>query len=387
MLPDAININRIIYKKKILPFKSFNLDGFRKGKPKPKILNTNINRIADKDIRIITEYKNKVSEYRIPFTLLAPPYLNPLIDIKNKFDFIYKKNDTDTYFKKGKWKIYKPIVLSGKVFIEPGTSLSFNDDSFLIVKGQLVALGNNEKIIFDTDSSWKGIYIIGDNIQESIFKNVEVKNTNALNSGLLELTGGVSFYDSNITIENTKFIGSKAEDALNIINSNFKIKNITISDTVSDGLDIDYSKGKIFNADFQDIGGDAVDLSGSIVNLKNSKFKNIRDKAISVGESSNILVKDVKIKGVGVGIVSKDGSDVNGSNFSVKDHKLYNAMTYQKKGFYGLPKLNIKNFEYDKSNNKLFLAEENSIMYINDQLIETQIVNVKELYQSEVMKK
>ena len=63
----------------------FNLDGFREGKPKPKILNTNINRIADKDITIITEYKNKVSEYRIPYTLLAPPYLNPLIDIKNKF--------------------------------------------------------------------------------------------------------------------------------------------------------------------------------------------------------------------------------------------------------------------------------------------------------------
>ena len=387
LLPDTVHIKEITYKKKTLPIKSFKLNGFLTGKLKPKIINTNINRIADKEIRIITEYKDKISEKTIPFTLIPPPYLNPLTDISNKFDFIYKKNDKETYFKKGKFKIYKPIFLTGKVFIEPGTNLIFNNNSFLIIKGQLIALGNKEKIIFDTDNSWKGIYIIGDNIQESILKNVVVKNTNALTSGLLELTGGVNFYESKITIEDTEFIGSKAEDALNIINSNFKIKNITIGDTISDGLDVDFSKGKILNSEFYDIGGDAIDLSGSLVNLNNTKFKNIRDKAISVGEASNMFIKNVKINNAGVGIVSKDGSNVKGSNFSIKNYKLYSAMTYQKKRFYGIPKLNITNFDYDETNSKQFLAQENSIMYINQQLIETQMLNVKELYKMEIMKK
>ena len=66
-----------------------------------EIINTNINRIADKEIRIVTEYKDKISEKTIPFTLIPPPYLNPLTDISNKFDFIYRKNDKGTYFKKG----------------------------------------------------------------------------------------------------------------------------------------------------------------------------------------------------------------------------------------------------------------------------------------------
>ena len=134
---------------------------------------------------------------------------------------------------------------------------------------------------------WKGIYVIG-NKKKSILKNVEIRNTTFLQDGLLQLTGGLNFYNSEILVENTLINNSNAEDALNIINSNFKLENIKISNTNSDCFDSDFSNGMISNSNFNNCGGDAIDFSGGKVDVYNSRFEKIYDKAVSAGESTNL---------------------------------------------------------------------------------------------------
>ena len=152
---------------------------------------------------------------------------------------------------KGNWSINKPLYVEGKLFIEPGTTLKFAKDSYLIVQGELVAISNGDKITFTAEEdSWRGIYVLKEK-SESYFKNVLISKTHSLSDNLLDLTGAVTFYDSDITIENTIIQDTKAEMLLNIIKSNFQLRNLKIEETFSDGFDSDFSNGVINNSIFR----------------------------------------------------------------------------------------------------------------------------------------
>lgn len=390
LLPDDVTVKGIKYKNEVLFDKNVRIPGFKNEQFIPVKLTTNVLGIADKQITIVTEYKGEIRNHVINVSYIEGPYFNPLIDIQpTKQEFLEKKTDKDWIIKKGIWKVKKPIVLTGKVTIEAGAHLTFSKDSYLIIKGQLIASGNNNaKIILDSaDDYWKGLYIIGDGNNQSVLQHAVIKHTEALEDGLLQLTGGVTFYNSHVHISNTQITDTKAEDALNIVNSVFKIEKTKIGNTVSDAFDSDFSNGFVKNSLFFNVGGDAVDFSGSEIYIGHSSFEKVRDKAISVGESTNINLDDININDIGVGIASKDGSTVNAKNIFIQNYKLYAAMTYKKKDFYGQPKLMGQNIRLDSKNTDAFLAQKNTIMFVNDKKIDTKSIDIKALYQTETMKK
>lgn len=100
------------------------------------------------------------------------PYFNPMTDPElNENNFLKKKSDNSWLIKKGKWNISKPIVLKGKIIIEPGAKLIFDKKSYIIVCGQLIAQGQkDEKIILTSNNNWKGIYVIGNREDEFDFR-------------------------------------------------------------------------------------------------------------------------------------------------------------------------------------------------------------------------
>ena len=224
-------------------------------------------------------------------------------------------------------------------------------------------------------------------IKKSILKNVEIRNTTFLQDGLLQLTGGLNFYNSEILIENTLINNSNAEDALNIINSNFKLENIKISNTNSDCFDSDFSNGMISNSNFNNCGGDAIDFSGGKVDVYNSRFEKIYDKAVSAGESTNLNLQNIYIQDVGVGIASKDGSIVNAKNIKINNYQISAVMAYLKKDFYTQPSMTGVNIEIEPNKADAYLAQKDTYMLINNKQVDTKEINVEALYQSEIMKK
>ena len=106
------------------------------------------------------------------------------------------------------------------------------------------------------------------------------------------------FYNSNLSISDSRFLKAEGEDALNIVKSEFSIDNIIINKTFSDGLDFDFSSGSMKNSTFLNVGGDAVDVSGSIGKFSNILIKDIRDKGISAGEGSNVSIDSSNILGI-----------------------------------------------------------------------------------------
>ena len=65
------------------------------------------------------------------------------------------------------------------------------------------------------------------------------------------------------------------------------------------------------------IGNDGLDLSGSNVFLS-LRIEGVGDKAISVGEKSQLVAENINIKNSRIGIASKDQSNVEANSINIK---------------------------------------------------------------------
>jgi hypothetical protein len=190
------------------------------------------------------------------------------------------------------------------------------------------------------------------------------------------MNGGINFFKSNIIINNVSIDKVYAEDAINFIQSTFKISDLNIQNTNSDALDSDFSNGIIENSYFKNITGDAVDTSGSNVKVKNTKFMNVSDKAISAGEKSYIKLSNLSFDRCLICVVSKDDSLVDLDNFKVSSYSLYFGASYKKKNFYknggslnfiSLSKDNLKKIRLVKDNySKITMKNEEIASEINN---------------------
>ena len=378
-----------------------------------------VTNFRDKKLILTTKLGNKKKIFTISIMRPTDIY-NPLLDSEpfekqiEGLSFITESGN-QVRIKSGSWEIASPLVLpvGAKLIIEEGTTLSFSPDAYMIVRGPvnfngtekapiklivsqsssfrplrklntyLKSAHNNEKNTASISSHWKGLYVM-DAKEQSSLKNVIFDHTSFLKDGVLQLTGGVTFYKSQVIFKNVKFNNSIAEDALNIVHSNFEFENVSFHNTRSDAFDADYSNGVISNASFSQIKGDGLDTSGSTINADQLKFTDIIDKSVSAGEESNLNIGTVTIDKSGAGVVVKDSSIVNIKNLKGKNIQLFIGMAFNKKNIFAGGKLNVQQSNFGP---EAFMAQHGSEIALSDKILLTHELDVNNLYNSGPMKK
>ena len=386
LIPDNVIIKDVLYNGLPISIEDTAVPSYLSDQ-KPTIIKTPYKGIQDDMFTVNTEYQGFNRSIKNDITLVSDGIGNPLLlDTAGEFDFINKLDSNTFEIKQGSWSIDKPIIVNGDLHILPGVNLQFSKDAYIIVKGSLTAIGGeaNPIILKAISDSWKGIYVLNAD-KKSHLKNVNISNLSALEDELLKLTGGVTFYKSDVNFENVKIDDVKAEDALNIVESKFSLSSVYINNTVSDGLDSDFSKGNVSNSQFSNIGGDALDFSGSNISIETTETNNIKDKAVSAGEKSTLTIKNSTFNKIGVGVASKDGSSVIMSNTAISNYALYGAMTYLKKDFYDMPNLAINNSSV--SNGRAYIRQTGTSMTVDGVDIPETKISVKKLYKTKVMAK
>ena len=316
---------------------------FREIKKKLQLHNQNKSFL---NLRLFLEIENikKIQEINI---------FNTFEKIENKYkdnDFVYVK-DKNYIIDKGLWIANNPIIIPDgfNLIIKEGAEVYFDKKSYILINnGKLLSNGSyNFPIKLSAlDDSWRGIFVKSKN-KDSTLKYTNIYKTNYFNNDENFLTGGVTFYNSNVEINNCIFDSSVAEDTINIVNSKFNIKNSEFKNSISDGIDLDFSFGEIKNTNFSRIGGDAVDLSGSDLKIKKLNFSSIKDKSISAGEASKLIGKEITINNSYIGIASKDASLVELNNINILNSEIADLVTYKKKSFYSFGKIKINNSKID----------------------------------------
>ena len=338
-------------------------------------------------IKIIYEIEGTESEKTLDLSifknvnevLISNPYIEREQNITSLDYLKLDENNKEVYINQN-ITISQPIVLPEgyKLIVSPGININLEKSGSILIKGPLIMNGEkSNKITVNSLKGGKGIMVLNSSqssfIRNSIFNGLNTNSTSSTN-----ITGGLSFYNSKVEIDSVEFRNSQSEDSINLIRSPFLIRNSYFKNTFSDAIDVDFSNGTIQNVSFENIGNDAIDISGSEVNIIDIKINSARDKAISVGERSNLYGKSIKISNAFIGLASKDHSSVMIKEFISKDVKICIA-AYQKKAEYGPGFIKIKDSDPNCKNNYV-LEEGSSIKFAGYTLIPNSSSAYKELY-------
>jgi hypothetical protein len=307
----------------------------------------------------------------------------------------FKTGDNFLRITPGEWKVTDWIIIPEKMGlrIPKGTTLRFGPSFGLISHGPIIMDGTQKNPIILTGSDenhkregWQGVAVLNSQPQCK-WSHVIIRDTNGINNNGWNLTGGINFYKTSIKMDNVTITGSQSEDALNIIRSKFKLTNLKIQNTTSDGLDSDFSSGVIEDGMFENIGsqggGDGIDISGSKVSVIRTTLKNISDKALSVGEGSELKASDLIIKNVSIGAASKDGSRIFISDSKLTGIKKAGLLAYIKKSEYGPAEITAESLVFDSSAKQAIVQNKNKII-IDGVEVPSESLNVKELYSNSV---
>jgi hypothetical protein len=231
--------------------------------------------------------------------------------------------------------------------LDAGTELVLEEGATLKLRGPLFSKGTATdpvQISITPDLSYRGMGAWGGVLVVQAERQSIVDYTQVYGAGEVNLanrqdyygsTGCLTFYESDVTVNHSQISDSHCEDALNIVRARFVLEDVTISQSRADGFDSDFSSGSIRNSSFERIGNDAIDVSGTQLTLSDSFFREVGDKAISVGEQSNLTARKLLIEQASTGVASKDLSSavIRESQFSNISGS--GLITYVKKSEYG----------------------------------------------------
>jgi hypothetical protein len=289
----------------------------------------------------------------------------------------------------GRWQLANPLVVpSGyELVIEAGAQLHMRANTYILSRNavQIEGTADSPVLLTGSDGEWRGIFIL--NAPEiSHWRHVTLSRLKPFGWREFSLSGALNFYRSPLHFESVIIEDVKAEDALNIVQADFRIDASTIRRTSSDAIDIDFGRGQVTHSSFSHIGGDAIDTSGSQWRGENLTFSGIRDKALSVGEASNADLQNLAISDSGVGIAVKDYSSATLVGATIDNSALASIMVYSKKPEFGGARLLASEIAATGPGRQFF-CEVGSLLEVNGDRIEPSRINTKSLYARGVMKK
>jgi hypothetical protein len=299
-----------------------------------------------------------------------------------KTSFLKDLEEKVTYEKKFTEVIKDTITINNLIKID--STISFKNSVVIFKKQSKLIFSEKSKLLFKSchvyfdGSQSKKLLIEGDNDNSIFFDDCKVNISNSLFFNLsnfkndnIILPSAVTFYNSEVNINNSTFKNNIiGDDFLNFYNSKFLIMDTLIENSFADAIDSDFSNGEIYNLTLMNVGNDGLDFSGSIVKIHNSFFNNVQDKAISAGESSNVSINNSLITNSELGIVVKDGSNVNSLKNSLKNNKIDYAVFF-KKDFYSPPYLkadsiNSNTLSLFQKGAKINIKKETKFEYLDD---------------------
>jgi len=290
-------------------------------------------------------FYSTIKDWRRPGQLRISNSQNSLLTIPLPQDAYYLQ-DSMVIIRSGNHQINKPMIIPKgySLILKGDTNIDIIDKAYILSYGPLFAQGSIESPIFiqSSDKSAQGITIIKAS-KKSILNFTSITNLNTLEENEWQLTGAVTFYESDVEMTQVTIANNHCEDALNIIRSTFSIKELNINNTFADGFDCDFCKGKLFKSYLHHTGNDGLDFSGSYIEVENTRLETIGDKGISAGEEATLIVTDVTIDGARIGVASKDLSTVKIVRMSLKNCQEGFA-AYRKKPEFGGGVINVKSF-------------------------------------------
>ena len=270
----------------------------------------------------------------------------------------------------------------------PGVDLRFGKLNALITADPLIFEGSAEAPIRMGPKqgleSWAGVAVMQAS-ETSIWRHVQVRDTDVIRRGGWMMTGGISFFRSGIEIYDCLIEDAHGEDALNIFAVPFVIDGLTIDGVFSDAFDGDFVTGEVRNSTFMNSVEDAVDVSGSDIDVRDCRFVGIGDKAISAGENSEVSVFDCVVESASIAVASKDFSRVDVHGLEVESAINYGFAVYIKKAEFGPSSVTSEDVVLGEMGRGAAIVQLTCSLDLNGVTQTAVPIDVKEMYRQKIL--
>ncbi len=317
-------------------------------------------------------------------TRLTPPQPS-VAEALQRYPFLALAETSDFLtLRPGNWAVEGDLVLPDGVGLKAtqSVSLTFEENALFFANGPLLLSAPDDGSITlgPQGESWAGLIVLQAGERRlSELRGVEIRGTSGIERAGWMTTGGVTFYESPVILDRCRILASTAEDALNIVRTDFELVDTEFGHLASDAFDGDFVQGEIKNCAFHDIRGDGVDLSGSHVWIRNVDLLRIYDKGISVGEGSTISAEKIRAQEVALAIVSKDLSQVTVDGMVISRIWIAGLAAYQKKMEYGPAHITATNVEA-RDMSPSALVQKGSSIRINGDYAPTVELSIDDFY-------
>lgn len=320
------------------------------------------------------------------------------------YNFVYKNNFYNCYFDFQREIISKCKNITFKEYSEnlSQSGINISKNEFSVYPINLGSLDMTNKIIeikdnietFDLDQ--EALYLLTNkNISNKtlnfIFKNQKSKlvingnfkdvNFNFKSNYDFEKTNLTNIrYDHNLLTGCANFFKSKfsnvkifsenmiCEDSVNIKNSNGNLKKIEINNSFYDAIDFDFSKLNIDKLNINYAKNDCADFSFGKYFIEYSNVNKCGDKGLSIGEKSNVFLKDINVNNSKIGVASKDSSVTNIKKAKVNNSKFCLSAYKKKKEFEG-SKITVDYLKCENYYQKVEKDSLSSVQIFNDYIV------------------
>ena len=220
----------------------------------------------------------------------------------------------------GTWKVSGDLrVPDGFALHASGARLRFEGDSGLYSNSPLhfryVTLQPQNGI-----EHWRGVVVDGARVRSS-WDQVFVHSTHPGPSR----DGGVTFNLSPITMSGCRFDSSRADAALVIVDSDFRLKATQILRSEADAMRTIRASGRLLTCTLQDAGARGLHAAGSSLELTGCELIQLGTTAITSSRGSQLRVVGGLVEDATVGLLSTENSrlDAEGTALSkVRDYAL-----------------------------------------------------------------
>jgi hypothetical protein len=193
------------------------------------------------------------------------------------------------------------------------------------------------------------------------------------------LTGAVTIYEGEVSMDNCVFEGNLCEDGLNLIRSNFVMDNCRVSNTQSDGFDADFCTGEVINSTFANTGNDCLDFSGSHITITNCTISHSGDKGISGGENSQLEISNCSIYDAFIAVAAKDLSSISIHYLTIESCD-YSYACFQKKPEYGPASIVVTSESSVDDGMISFIDQGSSLTYVDSTIVGVEPLIIDSLY-------
>lgn len=324
------------------------------------------------------EYFTSISPYQQKTEMVEEDLFRIKSTVENFDNIIINEKDKSISFTKKEITISRPLIIpKGFTFaVNSGTKIDIIDGGKIISHAPLNFKGTKKQPIeiFSSDKKGQGIIVLSEGKQSNL-EHVTFDYLTNPNHGYWSVSGAVTFYESPVNLNYVTVSNNRCEDALNIVRTNFEMKNCALSNTQSDAFDGDFVTGTISASMFDNLGNDAIDISGSNIKIINVQISNAGDKGLSAGENSQMTINNVLITSSEIAVAGKDLSIVIIKDLEVSNTKL-GFTAFQKKPEFGPSNISVSGLKMEGVEMD-YLIENTSSLIVDGVKIETS-QNVKD---------